>query len=370
MSTQLVPFGSPSAARRSTPNVLFLIDIRPWLGVTDSYVLEIKQAVLRILLYFYIYVDARFCWSYRLLDTSEISALGNKGSLGLCHSQEFNPEALALFDKALEEAYESTSHGRSSSELPPAQRACIALRRSLTEFRWNWVAAAGMMPSPAKPTASRQLQAPVRLRNHLFIITPLPGSASDLSQFVGKAQQGHSVQAVTPIAHLQHWKKMDAHLDLLHHDLLNDGMWTGILERRAALCWVDLPRQLSHPGALMERSYIHASISATLSAYGGSVLSSDTLLRPHSGVSFASLFRLLRVTVLDPRLGRSLLSKQRKSRMALLENALLRICSSSNSEVWSGKLLLDSEGSFMISRVFWHNANFSSRFLKLRFQGV
>ncbi|KAJ3177427.1 hypothetical protein HDU87_004446 [Geranomyces variabilis] len=190
-------FGSPSAAKRATPNVMFIIDTGACLGTDEvqdecsraAVETTVKSAVLRILLYFFIHVDVRFTWSYQLLAFDSASTFQASKSISR-HLQDFNPVVLEEFAKELRQALGASGSAASerTSSTPPIKRLSAVLKKAASTFQWSWCSRSGVMPSPAR--MSEQLSAPVKLRNYLYILSPAPHTIEELMRYTGAAGTG------------------------------------------------------------------------------------------------------------------------------------------------------------------------------------
>ncbi|KNC99820.1 uncharacterized protein SPPG_05195 [Spizellomyces punctatus DAOM BR117] len=358
-SKSLAAFGSPSAARRPAPNIAFIIDTGPCFipdseGVLDMDAFErnIKIAVLRLLLFFYIHVDTRFSWSYQLVDLNSISTLqATKGSI--CHSQDFNPLTLDAFNTVLKRELnkrrvdEAINPRPSLPHTPPIKRISMILRKALTDFRWNWVSASAVMPSPAKPPRrDMNSSVPVKLRNYLFLLSPFPQTAQELDAYAGimsRSPEGEthcsrndSTLSKSTIA------RIDEALDVMQREMLTEGMLNGYLEKRTAISWVELPLSFCETSAqsahTLEASYIECSLTSMLSAYGGNMIPRSVLITPPTALPFAQLFRLFRKKTLDPKHGHHYLSVGCNNRMKDLQRSLGRSLPTQNNEMWTGNI--------------------------------
>ncbi|TPX65168.1 hypothetical protein SpCBS45565_g05311 [Spizellomyces sp. 'palustris'] len=352
-SKSLAAFGSPSAARRPAPNIAFIIDTGPCFipdskGLLDMDAFErsIKIAVLRLLLFFYIHC------TYQLVDLNSISTLqAAKGSI--CHSQDFNPLTLDAFNTVLKRELNKRrvdEAGKSRPNLPhapPIKRISMILRKALTDFRWNWVSASAVMPSPAKPPRrDMNSSVPVKLRNYLFLLSPFPQTVQELDEYAGiiadspegelHSSRNDSTLNKSTIA------RMDEALDVVQREVLTEGMLNGYLEKRTAISWVELPLRFCGTSAqsshTLETSYIECSLTSMLSAYGGNMIPRSVLITPPTALPFAQLFRLFRRKTLDPKHGHHFLSVASNNRMKDVQRSLGRILPTQNNKMWTGNI--------------------------------
>ncbi|KAI8823126.1 uncharacterized protein EV422DRAFT_523486 [Fimicolochytrium jonesii] len=303
-------FGSPSSRDRPIPNVVFVIDTGSSTLTTSEaggtaqsppdFETFIRITVLRILLYFHIHVDPRFRWSYQLFDLGSVSTFHKAVTK---HAREFIPVTLAEFAADLNGQLENQSgiekedgEERSPWESSPSfvEKVSTTLRKTLTDFRWDWGGSGSSMvlPSPVRPR--KQMTdgaAPVRLRNYMYFISALPSTVADLRTYVGLGGAECGVSRC---------------LEVMQQHLLGGGLWSAFLEKRAALSWITTP---SLPSVQIEDNKnfeIQSTLSCVLAALGGVLAPGALMTDAIYGVPLPTLMKVLRQKALYPAYGKEL----------------------------------------------------------------
>ncbi|KAI9208935.1 uncharacterized protein BJ171DRAFT_487872 [Polychytrium aggregatum] len=329
-------FGSPSARRKTPPQIVFVVNVRPMItqirerlsvagmsddaapestrlaALIDECIQETKLAVLRVLLYFYLHVDSRFVWSFQLFDIDAISLISQTGPTR--QELDFSQSALAGFSSVLADelldkitkTLDSASRPSSApfkvpltgpSRPPPTQLRSIGilLQKVLADFRWTWASShRSLLFSPNKIHSDMrrsERHIPVKIRNFVFLLSPLPHSPMDLSEFVLGPNHEHT--GLLNLSSLMIETTLDELVEQSQETILR--FTEKYLENRIALSWIDCaPRVVSE-----YTEYILASLSSTMRFFGGSVIGWETVLDPCRTAPFGTVFSQYRPKLVD-----------------------------------------------------------------------
>ncbi|KAJ3323024.1 hypothetical protein HDV06_002470 [Boothiomyces sp. JEL0866] len=196
--------GSPQSSLKPIPHLVFLIDPKS---------VDVKVIVVRILLLFYIHVNPLFTWGYEIINY-EKELKGKK--LGVAkHGFGFTHDALQQLASDLDIAQ--------SNEQENLKYLTDLIRQVAIQAQWN-NSIASHLQSPLKKQSKPGKS--IKIRNYLFIVSPLPKDLSELNTFLSQKEL-----------------QLDELLEVLHQDFLSLDLWNDLLSERICLYWInsDLP---------------------------------------------------------------------------------------------------------------------------------
>ncbi|TPX30664.1 hypothetical protein SmJEL517_g05806 [Synchytrium microbalum] len=345
---QLPPpaFGSPSATARGAPNLIFLIDSKQC--ESEESARTLRFVILKTLLFFYLRVDSRISWGFQIFDQQEGASFAPAKKSDSKRSRDLRPSALAMLDNAIQVAMNRAAD-TAKDDLPPAllvappvENMNMVLRKALVDFGWSFTPQSGFFQSPARPAGRRatSLNAPVRIRNYLFLVSAAPKSVAELRQFVeGDSFIEPQVGATTSFVNvLETSEAAEPYLDTIQTAFLGNGLLDGYLDKRTAINWID--PQFLDTTSLNETvvPYIRHSLCAILRAYGGSLISANHFLNDATLAPFSVAFASYRPKTAHPSIGRTLLKDSTIVRKEILGKLGGRGPTTKNVTLWSGTL--------------------------------
>lgn len=182
-------FGSPNSLRKPIPHIVFLIEN----GSEFT-----RFAVLKLLLNFHINVNPEFTWGFQFVNSDFLSN----------QMEVFTVEALMKFQEQLQ------NHKETNLNLSELKKLISIIN---IQHAWNSGPVVEMQ-SPIKV----ERRGPIKLRNYLFIIKPLPKSKCELDEFGGyfNASLYDGLQSILT-------------------DFLTENFWSDLIKERIATYWVD-----------------------------------------------------------------------------------------------------------------------------------
>jgi hypothetical protein len=189
-----VAFGSEQCAMSPSPHLHFICD-------TSGPIL--KSKVLSTLLHFYLQVDPQLTWSWEFTPGPSKSP----------KVYDFGVESLAVFNSELN----SSSRGGKSDHM--LKQLAQLIRHALVKV--DWTSGTAPFQSPIKRADFRHLTQP-KIRNYMFIMSPLPSTLHELRQWAG-APKGdlRSVLALTL------------------NEMMIEDLWSDAASKRVCVSWIN-----------------------------------------------------------------------------------------------------------------------------------
>jgi hypothetical protein len=236
---------SPLSRRRSPPHVVFMVDTH-MTGPADlpqrDHAAQIRFGILRILLYFYTCVDRRMTWGYQFFDSENSSSTLRMQN----HFQELSTSSLDAFLDTLNGEIDVSSHRQQDKAMntidneTPFARLKQALAQALSDFQWTEIDFA-YLASPGRlrrtPRSMRQMRnGPVEIRNHIYIISSIPQTYSDIMWYFQRRSESAVQTHLTREGDKMTIVKM---MDNVAMELKKT-LWDGFVDHRISLNWIDI----------------------------------------------------------------------------------------------------------------------------------
>jgi len=129
--------------------------------------------------------------------------------------------------KMLKESDRQNSHTFHQS---PLASIITLLKSALIDFKWTWTETCiDAIISPAK--IATKPNAPVNVRNYMFLISPCPKTVNDLQFFTSNQVSNMSTSNVNTLNDL---------IDVVQHELLDGSLWKRFVDNRISVNWIDV----------------------------------------------------------------------------------------------------------------------------------
>ncbi|KAH6565487.1 hypothetical protein BASA62_007229 [Batrachochytrium salamandrivorans] len=375
---RLAAFGTPSSQNKSSPHIMFLIDLA---GIVCDNAMEQQQThssdfnlsptvngtssddhttnmnlkwngqcsssidtlllgtVLRVLTYFYVHVNPNLTWGFEIIDSSVYSQHNAWGAAPFPSSQnisspsspthtarsilDLGSTAILRLESALKEciAFKLLSMRKSSETSPtPASSNIIRLiktcRRLLVQVPWH-ISPTGPFQSPLKPITTKinATKDSIKSRSYLFVVSRIPLSANELAQSIDMSDpEMVSGGSMHPM--------LPTLLMHAKNEMVSKDLWQEFVGLRVSLSWIHPFLIETHPGG----SQIRSLFAAVTRSYGGSLTIFPGLLNDRLRHSIPESMQLLHPRTVETAFAKQLINaKTPSSLLASLECPLIPI---------------------------------------------